>query len=488
MRNVLLILVMLFSLSTYAQDDVDLFTTSDGKFAFEIPYNWELMKEEDGRITIIYVGDEDITQYTVISLGFIDGAPTFEDNDDAVQFMLGRNTTADDFETEQIGDYTVLLREQDKNEADTLFAIVLLDDGVIGAVQANEMDFLAELDELRPVVDAIITSVIYIEPQSDPLDSLELITVDTSDLTLDYESEKDITFRYPEGWVIQSLGNEVILVATSEFTGVAAPDFGIQIFTSPNPPGATTSGEFLHELLPILMDSLEFSSNAEIVDINLDGRRAAYVEDSSKEIILLAVIIDAKGFAAFIGLPGEEPHPDAETITYAIASTLQRIPPDMESVEVDTSTLTKTHSAANGLYTFSYPEEWRVNDSDGMVQVFNSEDSLDDKIDENEINIIVTVFSKSKEEGIDRNATLVEVAEAIQSPTRLNDTPPTELLINGTPAVMMDMGIAGIGGKVVYVELNSDLVGQVMTIINEGDFNMYQETVLAIASSIELNK
>ena len=84
------------------------------------------------------------------------------------------------------------------------------------------------------------------------------------------------------------------------------------------------------------------------------------------------------------------------------------------------------------------------------------------------------------------NSTVVEVAAAIQSPDRLKDTPPEELILNGSPAVIMSMGISGMDGWVVYVEYDYNVVVQVMAFANEGDFESYRETVLGIASTVAI--
>lgn len=486
MRYLGLLLVLLAVFPAFAQDETILYTTTDGKFQFEIPADWEFMKEEEGRVFLVHVGD--VAQYTTISIGMTDTAPMFENNLEAVQFMLGSEATLDDFEAQQIGDYKVLIQEVDGEEIDTIFAIILMEDGVVGVLKANVLDSPVELDFLRPIAESIIASITYIEPASDPFDELDLISPDISELTASYESESGLfAFDYPEDWVIEDY-TDVILLATSELTATSAPDMGIQFGVSHNPTWSGKSEAFLHFLLNSMMDYVSSSEDAYIVDFNLDGRHASRVQDDStaNEIVLLALALDDDIFVAMIGAPSDYDSEEAESIMFAIASTLRVIEPDRELIEVDTSMLTETYSGLDGRYTFNYPDDWVLDTSGELVQLYSTAEGEPDTINDNQVILTVNVFSKSKEEEFDANATLVEVAETIQSPTRLESTPAMEIMINDTPAVVMDMGMSGMDGIVIYVSLNNDLVGQVIAFANPGDFEQYKEIILAITSSIKL--
>lgn len=482
----LLCLVLLITMPVFAQDEATVYTTENGKFQFEIPENWEFMKEEDGKVFLVNVGD--VSKYTAMAIKMLDSAPQFESDDEIVQFMFGENVSSfGDYVTDEIGQFKALISETDDAENDTLFIIVSdAELGLLGAVDANVMDAPADLEFLRPVAKQIITSLTYISPQDAPFEELELIKPDISKLTEQYESDDGLlTFNYPEDWIVQSLAENVLLLATSEFTPTSLPDFGMQIFVSRIPQGLGTSGDLLHKILEIIMDSNSSSSNAKILDFNLDGRFAAWVQDDSSDIVMMALLLNEDSFAALIGISGDNPYPDAESLVYAVASTLKITEPDREAINVDTSLLTESYSAFDGRFSFDYPEAWTVEESESGVQVsnvaFDSEEMQTDQII-----ILVTVYRKSDQENLTSSSSLMDIALTMLPGQRLESANPTEVDLNGHNALVMGLGTPGMDGINVLIDLGDELVGQVLAIADTDEFEQYRDIVYAIASSIEL--
>ena len=378
-----------------AQDESNFYTTADGKFQFVIPENWDVMKETDTRITLIYVGDGDISPYTLMSIGFADFAPAFEDDADAVKFMFGEKGNAAEFEREQIGDYPVLVRENDNEDADTLFAIILIDDGIVGALQLNEQDFSADLKVLRPIVDSIIASVTYNEVEEDILADLPLITPDTTDLTNRYEAESGLfAFHYPEDWMIEPLETDFVLLGTPDLTPTSTPDLGIQIYVSENPEWLNPD-DVLQTVLTNMMDYVESSDLAIIENFNLSGRPAAIVRDklNSSGLVLLALRVDDNHFAMLNGIPSNYAPKATESIVMAVASTIEITKPQPETVDIDTSDFTETAILHDGLLTFDYPEGWVLEESDALIKLYRAPEEAGN-IGDGKINLIISVLQK----------------------------------------------------------------------------------------------
>lgn len=486
MKYFVFCVLFLLSYPLFAQDNSNIYVTSNNKFQFEIPENWELMKEESGRVTIVYVGDEGITKYTVISLGFTDLAPNFEENTDVIKFMLGRNANIEDFEIEQVGQYPTLIDENDQDQIDTLFAIILIADGVVGAVEVNELDFPADLNEFRPIVNSIITSMQYIASESTALDELEAITPDVSSLTNLYEAESDLfQLNYPEDWVVQAIETDLILIGSSNFDPNSIPDLGIQVFVLKNPDWINPSTNFLPEILDLMMENFETSNNMSVRSINLDGRRAAIMRDESNSdsVVMLALQVDDEHFAVLTGIRDNYGYEEAEMMVMAVASTIKILGSKLETIDVDTSELSETAIVLDGLLTFDYPENW-VLDTTGLISLYLPRDLESPDPDNQEITLIINVFPKTVEEGITANSSLLDVAETIQQSRRGESSPATEFMLDELPAVLMNMGLSDLEAWVLYLEFDQGIVAQVMILPYEEDFKPYRDVVYAIASTI----
>lgn len=476
--------ILLLGMQVVAQDEVSTYTAPNGTYAFDYPADWFIVGVEGKNV---FLSNFELPNQAgqVLMRMTIDNIAPIEDPMDAIDLVLTTSREPfEEFTPMTIGDHPAVYAEASDDELGrAIFSLVLLEDNIMASLSAITTDTSVTLDDFRPVFMLMIESVVYAPQMILPVSELPEVAVDASELNETYlPEEAEFTFRYPAGWVTIPQDVRGVMVSSTVPSDETPPDYTIQVLITDIPANFTEPVNFLYDAMYLMSDSLFGVGDPVIAEGNLDGRRVLYTDDERIEMGTVVVLqVDEGMLAGFLSTSETMERSSLETQIFAIASTLEIIEPELEQLTVDTSDLTNRYQF-NDLFTVDYPAEWLLDESETFFELTNMA-SDGETVAEGQVNVIVTVFSKSSENQSDMP--LVEIAQSMQAPGR-EVAPAEEILLNETQVVVMPMGLEGMDGIVVFIPLTDDLVGEVLAFTRADGLEAFEDTIYAIASTIQI--
>lgn len=251
-----------------------------------------------------------------------------------------------------------------------------------------------------------------------------------------YEDDR-IRFEYPAGWVIAAdpegitLGNDEEAMESPEEWTEDIMQMSIFRDYADLTNIQTAEGDDPAELLEMGLNLPE-EALEDMETLALDASSAAYTYFSNRQDgfdMLFMLIIDNEGRSAFIvALTGIGAMEEWLDMIIALAETVERIEADSSDGFEVAEDLTEQFSEDG--FAFNYPEDWHVEEDDGLIIMANAEDPLDARVDDG---VLVATIVPS----------LSALTERTYSPNMLGDI--AEMVTEGYEDVEFEE--LSIGGK-----------------------------------------